>query len=71
MTLQDIENMSAEFLTADDIAKHLGVDPHRLRLQAETDPDKLGFATVRYGHKTLFPRRAYIYFQKYGRPVAT
>lgn len=70
MTLEEIEAMTKEFLTADDIAPHLGVDPHKLRIQAEVDPDKLGFAAVRYGHKTLFPRRAYIYFQKYGRPLS-
>lgn len=70
MTLEDIEAIPKEILIADDIAQFLGVHPHQLRIQAEKDPDKLGFATIRYGHNTLFPKQAFIYFMKYGRPVA-
>ena len=70
MTLEDIEAIPKEILVADDIAPFLGVNPHHLRMQAEKDPDKLGFATIRHGQKTLFPKKAFVYFMKYGRPIA-
>lgn len=70
MTLQEIESIPKEMLLADDIAPFLGIHPHQLRMQAEKAPEKLGFATIRYGNNTLFPKKAFVYFMKYGRPVA-
>lgn len=69
MTLEDIEAIPKEMLLATDIAPYLGADPHKLRMQAAIDPDKLGFATVRYGTTTVFPKQAFVYFMKYGRSV--
>lgn len=69
MTLEEIKTSEKQFLTPDDVAQTLGVNPQSIRTQAQADPIKLGFAVIQMGARTLIPRHAFLYFLQFGRPT--
>ena len=68
-TLEDIEGMDKEFLTAVDVAPFIGVDPQDMRTPGRIDPLKLGFPIVITGTRVRIPRRAFCFFIRYGHCV--
>ncbi|MBO5969520.1 MAG: hypothetical protein J6S14_13585 [Clostridia bacterium] len=70
MTLADIEKMTCEVLTAEQIAPILQADPHGIRLQAHDNPERLGFRVIVMGSRVKIPRLAFLQFMK-GEEVTT
>ena len=68
MTLTEIRDSKALFLTAAEVAPVLGCDPQSIRVQAHADPRKLGFPTIVVGRRVYIPRQGFIAFIE-GRPV--
>ena len=60
MTLQEIKDSDALFLTHGQVAKVLGVDPQLIRLQARSNPDLLGFPVAVLKSRTKIPRRRFL-----------
>ena len=69
-TLDEIAASPKFFLDADDISDFIGVKPQSVREQAQANPEKLGFAVAVMGSRVRIPRDAFVYFCRYGRPVA-
>jgi len=59
-----LEERNDEWLTADDIAPLLEVNPHSIRLQAQADPNKLGFTVMVVESRVKIPRKAFIRYMK-------
>lgn len=60
MTLQDIERIPREFLTAVQVAPVLGADPQTVRMQARQRPDLLPFPVVCLGSRVKIPKAAFL-----------
>ena len=60
MTLQDIQNMTKDFLTPDDVGAVMGATPQLIREIAKDNPEQLGFKVSRIGNRTKIPRLAFI-----------
>ena len=71
MTLQQIEALPKNLLTAADVADYLETDPNTLRWQAREEPEKLGFPVSVMGNRVKIPKEGFIFFCKYGRPIFT
>lgn len=66
-TLEEIRNMTDDFLIPAQIAPILGCDPNHLRRQARCNPDLLGFPVVVLGKnnsRLKIPRLAFIRFME-------
>ena len=69
MTLAEIKQSPALYLTAADIAPVLGCDPDLLRAQARYKPELLGFPVCVIGSRVKIPRRAFLaFFWGIGKP---
>lgn len=53
-----------EMLTPAEVAPLIGVDPQSIRLQAQSDPKKLGFPVVVIGSRTMIPKKLFFEFFK-------
>lgn len=62
MTLDDLRSMDREFLTPAEVGAVLGCDPQSIRVQAATEPWRLGYPVTRVGSRTKIPRLAFIKF---------
>lgn len=60
MTLEEMRMSDATFLTPAQVAKVIGCDPHLIRLQARSCPEKLGFPVVVIASRTKIPRRKFL-----------
>lgn len=69
MTLDDIEKIPKEMLTANDVALYLNINPNILRWQAHNEPEKLGFPVIVLKSRVKIPKDAFVFFCRYGRPV--
>lgn len=69
MTLSDIEQMTCDFLTASQVAQVTGSDPAFIRLQAHEDPDALGYPVSVQGSRVKIPRKGFLFWANYGRPI--
>lgn len=70
MTLQEIAQNEKDLLNVEDIASYLKAAPQSLRSQAQIDAEKLGFPVIVIGTTVKIPRDGFVYFIKYGRPIA-
>lgn len=70
LTIDEISACPKQFLDATDICGLLGTDPQHIREQAQANPEKLGFPVVVMRNRVKIPRDAFVYFCRYGRPVA-
>jgi len=68
-TLDDLEKLDKRMLLATDIAPYLECDDGIIRLQAQTDPDKLGFPVIVMGSRVKIPKEGFISYCRYGRMV--
>lgn len=64
MTLQEIEAMEQDWLTAEIVAANIGFNPQSIRDMAATDPKKLGFPVVVCGHRVKIPREGFLAFAR-------
>lgn len=60
MTLEDIEKIPKEFLTAADVAPYLECNPNSIRVQAHQRPELLGFPLVIIKNRVKIPKRLFI-----------
>ena len=70
MTLKDIEQIDREILTCEDVAELIGTNAQSLRSQAQASAEKLGFPVIVIGTRIRIPKDGFLYFMRYGRPVA-
>lgn len=70
MTLKDIEQIDRELLTCEDVAEFIGTNPQSIRSQAQASAEKLGFPVIVIGSRIRIPKDGFLYFMRYGRPVA-
>jgi hypothetical protein len=69
VTLDDIKAIDREWLTPAQVASVLGCDGQDIRVQARTDPARLGFPVVVVRSRTKIPKRAFIAYMEGGRNV--
>jgi hypothetical protein len=62
MTLEEIRKSDKVWLTPSDVAEVLGCDPHSIRIQAHTAPERLGFPVCVVGSRTKIPRKPFLAF---------
>lgn len=62
MTLDEIKQSDAVFLTPADIAPILGCDPNWIRRAAHDRPELLGFPVCVIGTRTRIPRKPFLKF---------
>lgn len=62
MTLAEIKQSPALVLTAADIAPVLGCDPDKIRTQARSKPELLGFPVSVAGSRVRIPRKPFLAF---------
>ena len=67
MTLAEIENCDAEFLTPAQVEGVLGCDQNALRYQAKMNPELLGFPVIVLKSRVKIPRLGFLHFMKYGK----
>lgn len=70
MTMDEIRSSNKEYLTPKDVAEALGRDQYSINVQAQEDPVKLGFPVTVVGRRVLIPRKGFVFFWDYGRPLA-
>lgn len=69
MKIEDVEAINKEFLIPEDVAPFLGCDKYSINVQAQSNPDKLGFPVVVQGSRVRIPKDGFIFWYKYGRPI--
>ena len=62
MTVDEMRASNKRFLTPADVAGVLGCDPQKIRIQARTDPSKLGFPVIVMGSRTRILREQFLSF---------
>lgn len=62
MTIKEIKNSDAVWLTPADIAEVLECDPASIRAQAQDDPSKLGFPVVVLCSRVKVNRKGFLRF---------
>lgn len=60
MTLEDIEKIPKEFLTAADVAPYLRSDPNSIRVQAHNRPELLGFPLTIVRRRVKIPKALFV-----------
>jgi len=64
LTLEDLERIPTNMLTAAQVAPFIGSDPHTIRIAAHTRPDLLGFPVVVMGSRVKIPKELFVkYFR--------
>ena len=64
MTLTDIEVVSSETLTPDQVAPILRCRPQMIRLQARQRPEALGFPVIVVGTRVKIPKQAFLAYMR-------
>lgn len=62
MTLDEITASDEPFLNAQDVSDLLHCDPHAIRVQAQSDPDLIGFPVSVIGKRVRIPRIPFLRF---------
>ena len=71
LTLEEIEAIPGEVLTAKQVSYVLGLDQDTIRGQARERPELLGFPVICAGRKVKIPKRPFLEFMgKKDRPPA-
>lgn len=69
MTLEEMRESTAEFMTPEDVAAVIGCKPYAINVQARADAGKLGFPVCVMGTRVRIPRRAFLRWLDFGSPV--
>lgn len=64
MTLREIEEMDVDVLTPKQVAGVLKCDPYIINIQAQQEPEKLGFPVIVAKSRVKIPREGFIRFMK-------
>lgn len=64
MTLKEIEDLTCDFLTVQQVAECLHAKPQLIRTQAEREMKYLGFPICKVGHSYRIPRLGFIAWMK-------
>lgn len=67
MTLEEIEAIPDEYLLPKHIAPVLGMSQYTINVQAQDEPDALGFPVVVTGSRVRIPKEAFLFFMRYGK----
>lgn len=67
MTRADLEAMQTDFFTSDEIAAYIGCSPHGIRVQAQDNPDKLGFPVTVIGSRVRIPKMGFLFWLDHGK----
>lgn len=62
VTLEEIKNSDSLFLTAKDISEVLKTDPNKIRMEAQTRPQALGFPVTVTGTRVKIWRKPFLKF---------
>ena len=62
MTLQQIIESERIYLSPSDVSTILKCDPQSIRVQAHSDPSKLGFPIIVINRRIRIPREAFLRF---------
>lgn len=62
MTIQEIIISEKAYLTATDISPVLNCDPQCIRIQAQQNPEMLGFPVIVIGRRIRIPRLSFLRF---------
>lgn len=62
MTLEEIKQSDAVFLTPADVAPVIGCDPNFIRRAAHDRPELIGFPVCVIGTRTRIPRKPFLQF---------
>ncbi len=65
MTINEMLQSSEPFLTPVDIAEILHCDPQSIRVQAQTDPSKLGYPVIVINRRIRIPRIPFLRYLGY------
>ena len=65
LSLSDIEKMTVDFLTVEQVAKCMNRSPQMIRDQAERDPKYLGFPISKICHRYSIPREGFLNWAKW------
>lgn len=68
MTLDDIEAIPKNFLTATDVAPYLKSDPVTIRAQAHLKPELLGFPVTILKRRVKIPKMLFVQHFKGSEP---
>ncbi|MEG2000570.1 MAG: hypothetical protein RR053_04155 [Evtepia sp.] len=60
MTLADIAAIPKDFLTPQDVALYLQMDPQVIRILSRDAPERLLFPVIRSGNRTKIPKHMFI-----------
>ena len=71
MTLNDIQAIPRDYLVPSDICEYLGCSQYSINIQAQKEPEKLGFPVIVMGSRVRIPKKAFIHFCTYGRKGMT
>jgi len=63
-TLEEIEALPQNMLTAANVAPYLECDPNLIRWQAHNEPEKLGFPVIVVGSRVKIPKIPFIKFMR-------
>ena len=67
MTLEDIEKLDRDYLTPKDVAPILGCDQYGINVQAQQNPDMLGFPVVVIKSRVKIPKEGFLNFCRFGK----
>ena len=62
MTLEDLKHSTKNIITPAEAAQIINCNPHYIRVQARTYPERLGFPVIVLGNRTKIPRLPFIKF---------
>jgi len=70
-TIQDIENLTENFLTVAQVAEFMSCSPQMIRDQAELEPKYLGFPICKVCHRYRIPKDGFVTWYKGEYPRLT
>lgn len=65
MTINDMLQSEEPFLSPADVADVLHCDPQNIRVQAQTDPSKLGYPVIVINRRIRIPRIPFLRYLGY------
>jgi len=69
VTLEEIERIPKNMLLATDVASYLECDDGLIRLQAQREPEKLGFPVIVMGSRVKIPKQGFLHYCRYGQMI--
>lgn len=61
-SLEDVEQLGGDPLSAEEVSRYLGVNPQAIREQARRDKSLLGFPVIACGVRVQMPKEGFLNF---------